>query len=243
MKKLFPKMDCFLDMDGVLVNMHRPVLAAYDMESRLSGDQWPMTTNRLNEVMHPPIKQEDLWRKVNDTKQWWSELEPYEWHLQLVNFLHAHFQSVRILTHPQDHEGCYAGKLLWLHAHLPRFIKIIYAEEKWLLGCQDRFLIDDTPSVVRAWRKTGGAGIVFPQTWNTRSDAKNYPFASTVGCLMAMAEKKGPQEDWREPWEIFLVESHFLTGMSKAKAAEVTDCQAEPGSAAMEINKEAFMRP
>lgn len=199
--KLFPNLDCFLDMDGVQVDMHSPCLNAYGKACLLQGEQWPETTNLLNEAVG--VKKEEFWDKIEATETWWQSLSQYPWAIELVEFLQDNFRSLRIVTHPQDTKGSYAGKLGWVHRMYANHPLIIFCEEKHLLAKSDRFLIDDTPSIVKAWRDEGGHGLVFPRPWNTRSKARDRPMSYVAGHLFTLS--KGLYQP--EPWEIFPVES------------------------------------
>lgn len=214
--KLFPNMDCYLDMDGVQLDMHTPCLKAYDKTILLQGDQWPMTTNQLNEAVG--VAKEEFWNKIDATESWWQSLYHYPWAMELVEFLQDNFRTLRILTHPQDTKGSYAGKLGWIHRMYANHPPIIFCEEKHLLARHDRFLIDDTPSIVQEWRGKGGRGLVFPRPWNTRSKARELPMSYVAGHLFTLSKDL----DTKEPWEIFPVES--LEDKQSMAASENVKC-------------------
>lgn len=202
MKPLFPNMDCYLDMDGCLVDMHTPCLKAYHLEKLLEPGNWPTTTNLLNEAAG--VAKDRYWDKINADFNWWFSLEPYPWTLDLVRFLRTHFRTLRITTHPQDTDASYRGKRAAIEKHFGSgHPKIIFIEEKHLLARPDRLLIDDTPAIVKAWRQAGGFGMVFPRPWNTTSSAYLTPFAMMAGFLMNFQQDQSKLE----PWEIFPLET------------------------------------
>jgi len=63
---------------------------------------------------------------------------------------------------------CLAGKLEWIHCHMPSWMHRQYAitPEKHRFGHPGALLIDDSPSNVDAFVARGGRGLLVPRPWN-----------------------------------------------------------------------------
>jgi hypothetical protein len=110
-----------------------------------------------------------FWKNV--TQPVWAECptsEIYPWVLLLAARLVGR-ENVCIATRPTDFPACVAGKLDWIHRHLPTWMHNQYAITacKHLFARPDTLLIDDLEANLDQFRAEGGHGILVPRPWNT----------------------------------------------------------------------------
>ena len=83
--------------------------------------------------------------------------------------------NVCILSSPTLDPDCLAGKLEWIHAHLPSWFRrqFLIGPRKHFCARPDALLIDDRDKNVEDFRAHGGQAILMPRPWNTRHDHPN----------------------------------------------------------------------
>lgn len=152
----------FLDMDGVLCDF---ATAAYAVHGKA-----------FDPVTHPKgvwdfetiwgISAEQFWQRIDERgEDFWANLEPYPWAMNLARALGA-IDQVIIATSPSTHPGSYAGKRQWLIKMGLHEISSMFGKDKWLMASSGRVLIDDSEKNIEKWRDYGGIGILIPQPWN-----------------------------------------------------------------------------
>lgn len=77
-------------------------------------------------------------------------------------------ENICIATSPTKDPECLAGKLEWIHDHLPPWLHREFAitPRKWRFARPDSLLIDDYDENIRLWRENGGVAIQVPRPWN-----------------------------------------------------------------------------
>lgn len=78
-------------------------------------------------------------------------------------------ENVCIATSPTKDPECLAGKLEWIHRHMPQWMWRQYAitPRKYLLARPDSLLIDDHPGNIDQFEAHGGRGVLVPRPWNS----------------------------------------------------------------------------
>jgi len=78
-------------------------------------------------------------------------------------------ENVCILTSPTIDPDCLAGKLEWIHCHLPKRMhrQFLIGPTKHLCARPDALLIDDHEKNVNLFRQHGGQAILVPRPWNS----------------------------------------------------------------------------
>ena len=76
--------------------------------------------------------------------------------------------SVRLATSPTKCPESLAGKLDWIHKHMPPWMHRQYhiTPRKWDLARPDALLIDDREENLDLFRQEGGHGVLVPAPWN-----------------------------------------------------------------------------
>lgn len=77
-------------------------------------------------------------------------------------------KNIIILTAPTKDPDCLAGKLEWIHDHLPSQYHrqyIVTARKQYCAG-PGRLMVDDSDANLDAWALRGGQYIRVPQPWN-----------------------------------------------------------------------------
>lgn len=159
-----PKLEFFLDMDGVVADFVGPALKAHSYDHR--NFSWPTGVFDFEEALD--ITTEKFWHPIDHLGDYfWSTLPCYPWAEALVSVLEKHGKW-RFLSSPSRHHSSAAGKVQWISQHFDG-AKWIFAEasDKQLLAGHRRVLIDDRDSNVQQWREAGGHAILFPQPWNS----------------------------------------------------------------------------
>lgn len=150
----------FLDMDGCVANFVKAACAAHGRDTS-DVDEWNFFTKW-------GIDENQFWEPVNaGGREFWANLEPYEWFDELVGMVKKADPNFYILTKPSRQASCLAGKLDWIHRHFGKgFRNYIFAPDKSPLAAKGRLLIDDSDDNCHAFSAAGGKFILFPQPWN-----------------------------------------------------------------------------
>ena len=153
-------MKCYIDMDGVTVDL-------FDFLLRKYGKECPSGKGNLEKIIGLPMK-EILggvdWENLNKT----PECD------ELIKTLKERFgTNTYIASSPCDARSA-GGKFKWLEKNLPTFIKgeipsrrVIFTRHKELLAKPDTILIDDYEKNVKKFITEGGKAILFPRQWNS----------------------------------------------------------------------------
>jgi hypothetical protein len=149
----------YVDMDGVLCD--------FDEQCRRCGiDSQAMSRN-------------EFWRQIR-TKgiTFWSDMPPLlcEDHLKFVwSELKRMFDgNVSILSSPDkgNLKVSEAGKSAWIDKHLgPMEARLFLLDKSEILEDKpESILIDDRESVIEAWEKKGGVGVLHDGDWQVTFD-------------------------------------------------------------------------
>lgn len=152
----------YLDMDGVLVDLHAGIHKAL-------GRKRPM-------VLKPGIWDlDDLFgRKIKLDEysiEWWANLPRTSFASDLVECLLAHEKpsNIFVCTKPASPYSA-AGKMVWMAYNYPMLAeRMIICRGSKALSVNpkaDDILIDDYDLNNKHWKEAGGFAITVPQPWN-----------------------------------------------------------------------------
>jgi 5'(3')-deoxyribonucleotidase len=177
----FPyKIHC--DMDGVLVDFERGVVAAINKQLVSKDPFRPKAAAKIfkelgrNYITLADIKKDSstsssaarsyMYALVEDNEDWWATLPWQPGGKKLWSYIKQF--NPEILTAPMDKggkTGSLAGKRRWVEKNLkidPN--RIIFEHEKWKYAVLDNgeqnILIDDFKSKIEPWDTAGGIGIL-----------------------------------------------------------------------------------
>lgn len=162
----------FLDMDGVLADLHYSLFTAWkDLSRGYNLYPYPYTDG-YNGPTDPRftawLTSYNPWNTGPIlTPEFWRDIVPFPW----TDSINLAFPHAKILSNPGrrafSHAACH-GKHLWCDRILKKEPKnIILAAAKHLLAGPGRVLIDDDEGNIAKWVREGGIGILFPQPWNS----------------------------------------------------------------------------
>lgn len=154
----------FLDMDGILVNFRKGIRDVF-------GKPYDYPT------LSPKWKFWDDWPDVSFamvnaacTTEFWTDLEWMHDGHSILGAIWEVFSAgqVYLLTTPMPNLESAFGKMIWVHDHLPMYLKrtIITQAPKHLLARPDTLLIDDKDENVDGFREAGGKAHLICRPWN-----------------------------------------------------------------------------
>jgi hypothetical protein len=156
---------CYLDMDGLLVNLFDHVA------HKMHGKRYQHLSDQ--EKSEGRIVWEDrsiFHRKFGKIDEFFANLKPYETNDALIETVIEKFGGFYICSKPTKlgQQACIAGKLAWIEEHLlPKYQShlhgILFPENKEIFAISEsntpNVLIDDYKPYIEAWKKAGGIGI------------------------------------------------------------------------------------
>jgi 5'(3')-deoxyribonucleotidase len=163
----------FLDLDGVLVDLHRGFADHY-------GVAYPYTHERRASNAGPDpefetwLMDQSRWEDPHGactTKGFWTRLHPFPWTAALFAAAKK-MGDVYICSNPGRGpfaSAAAAGKISWCLRHLdidPQ--RIILMADKHLLADPGRILVDDRDNIISLWKHHRGSGLLFPQPYNRK---------------------------------------------------------------------------
>jgi 5' nucleotidase, deoxy (Pyrimidine), cytosolic type C protein (NT5C) len=150
---------CYLDLDGVLVDFHKGVMAFhrhFQPYETLTWDIWD-SWNMSAEAFWGPLGY-DFWLNL----PWTPEGKTF---LQGVEKVFK--DRIVITTSPCWTPGCAQGKLDWIKREIPHlFRSTSIGPAKHLLAGPGKLLIDDSDSNIKLFVDEGGTAIRVPRPWN-----------------------------------------------------------------------------
>ena len=161
----------YLDMDGVVSDAHQAFLTAMGRED-LIPNYHVEHAGEFDVNKAAGMTAERMWSMVEAVgRGLWSRMPELPWAHELYERLKKVGDVVFLTTPSQDPESL-AGKLEWLHRFTKRgdFKDYIMTARKDLLAGPGRMLVDDRLENVTAFREAGGAAILFPATWQGKTD-------------------------------------------------------------------------
>ncbi len=150
----------FLDMDGVIVDLHQPVAQKLGLTD--------MTVFNRGEL---PLPDSDIWAGTD--AEWWANLPWMHDGKKIVevceDFVGA--SNVIICSKPAKWRGSAEGKLVWLEKFLPDYARrfILTPNKSWCASPRS-LLIDDSESMIDEFRESAGAALLCPRPWNSLAD-------------------------------------------------------------------------
>lgn len=167
-----------LDMDGVCVNFVKGVCEAVGRDYDATLKTWPKGEYDICKVLDVPP--DDIWKVIGTKgRGFWKSLEPYPWFSKLYRLLsdlwpQAEEAKVFFATSPSWTPSSFSGKILWLQDRFGHeFCNYVFTPHKTLLARPFTVLIDDNDEHVEAFKRAGGAAILFPQPWNTAPETED----------------------------------------------------------------------
>jgi hypothetical protein len=160
-----PKPQCYLDMDGLLVNLFDHVA------HKMHGKRYQHLSDE--EKSEGRIVWEDrsiFHRKFGKIDEFFAKLQPYDTNDAIIETVIEKFDGFYICSKPTKlgQEACIAGKLAWIEEHLlPKYQThihgILFPEKKEIFAIGENnlpnVLIDDYKPYIHAWNNAGGIGI------------------------------------------------------------------------------------
>jgi len=165
-------MNCFLDMDGVLVDFFGPFVKKFggSLQEALKKNELPISV-RLEDHINVPEGYNiyDHWEMED-----WLALKPLPWMKELIAYVEDQFgpENVYLCTSAgyagtKFYEEACKGKSRWVAEYLPDYTKrLIICFSKKALAHPDAVLIDDQAGNFVSFLSAGGKAILFPAYWN-----------------------------------------------------------------------------
>jgi 5'(3')-deoxyribonucleotidase len=148
----------FLDMDGVLVDLHKPF-------AEHIGVPYEMLSQHMDfSFLVKPV--ELLWKGLDI--QWWADLPWMPDGKQILTVCENMVgkDNVYICSHPANSISA-AGKLQWIEGNLPDYSsRYVLVKDKWTCASARTLLIDDHPDNILQFYQNGGAALLCPRRWN-----------------------------------------------------------------------------
>lgn len=154
---------CFLDMDGVLVDLHRQVMEEFKIE--LPPSPRPVSWTWVSDLLG-----EDVWKKLS--AEFWAELPWTEEGLRILELAELRFgEHVCILSNPSESHEAVMGKMLWINRNIPAYKKrCLFSAAKSFLAGDGKLLVDDGDHNIAEFIAHGGTGLLVPRPWNALHD-------------------------------------------------------------------------
>ena len=150
-------------MDGVLCDFTGGCCKIFNIQP------WDIVNYSFEKYLG--ITEEDFWKRIDDTKNFWETLEPTPWFQDLMSVIKALDVEWYIASAPCLSPKSAAGKMVWMQERFGReFDRYFFTPHKSLLAAKNRILIDDRDKNIDDWNDAGGYGIVMPQPWNRLRD-------------------------------------------------------------------------
>lgn len=151
---------CFLDLDGVLVDLVPSVLDFYSLP-------WPYDNVKNKGIwdlssIYPEIRWQDLpvefWAQLPKTRE-------AEKILQLVESVFG--DNVCLLSNPSGPKSA-MGKSIWIENNMPKYReRSLLGKPKFFCASRRSMLIDDCDENVILFTAHNGSAILVPRVWNT----------------------------------------------------------------------------
>lgn len=176
-----------LDLDGCIANFTKAVCKVLNQDYDKVLKNWPNGVYETSTVLG--ISNTQMWKAIDRTKNFWENIELYDYSKELVNKLMDRY-DVYICTSPARHPNCYSGKAAWIQKHFPKLSrKMVITPAKHLLAGTVRVLIDDSDEKINKFIEFGGIGLIVPQCWNSLHSMKNVNKIDWVMNALARVEE------------------------------------------------------
>lgn len=179
------KLEFYLDMDSVLVNLEKSVVKLLELDydefmKARKPNSWEMADSL-------GIDEAELWDKdkgivCKQPASFYREMEAYPWSRELYDRC-KELGEVNFLTTPIKSANCAAGKWLWIldFAGIDGVNKLWLGKDKFKMAAPHRILIDDKPKNVDQFNEHGGIGILFPCRGNSLYAFEDRPLEYVFG--------------------------------------------------------------
>jgi 5'(3')-deoxyribonucleotidase len=166
-----------LDLDGVLNKFHQHIfhhLGFPDYDDTLypteAGWEIEDAANMLAGYKKFTSRK-DFWDRI--TRDVWAtapKSDEFEFLLEASADLVGQ-ENVIILTKPTIDPDCMAGKLEWIHANVPRWMRrqFLVGPSKEFCARPDTLLVDDADKNVNKFKEAGGMTLLVPRPWNSNA--------------------------------------------------------------------------
>jgi len=169
----------FLDMDGVLADFCGGAFAAFGRDPA-SVDLQTAVDGCIDSFLAP--SREEFWRVLSadwTSHAFWEELLPYPLAHELVETCLSVAPTCVLTAPPGRFPGAAAGKMAWMKNHFPDLPYLI-GRDKTFCACPGHLLIDDTDKQIGKFVAAGGAGLLWPQPWNSLRDRRQEDVLATL---------------------------------------------------------------
>jgi 5'(3')-deoxyribonucleotidase len=163
-------MKVFVDMDGVLVDFHRPAMDKHGIKYDIYPPQAGWDIVEACNIIQPGSNMtgNKFWRAFDE--DFWATLPKTNHCDALLRTVESYVgqDNVCLLTSGMWPEAA-AGKTKWVNNNLPRRYKtqLLIGYSKYFVASSDSLLIDDRDLNVEDFRAHGGSAILVPRPWNT----------------------------------------------------------------------------
>jgi 5'(3')-deoxyribonucleotidase len=156
-----------LDMDGVLADFISGALLCLnrDFNKTTSIKQYVKDFGQWEVYDYYGITVKEFWESIHNTPDFWYNLKPTPWAVQLYKLLES-MGDVTIVTTPSEDPDCYAQKARWLRDFGIDMSSVFMGSRKYLMAGSG-ILIDDYYKNVNTFKLRGGQAILIPSNWNT----------------------------------------------------------------------------
>lgn len=172
----------FLDLDDVCnrFTMYALRMVGCPVDSwsyRDFNPEWGWDIVKAANTLHPTRRftVADFWNSIG--REVWANVHVSEEFIHLLadGIAYVGIENVCILSCPTLDPDCLAGKVEWIHSHVPKPMQRQYliGPRKHFCARPDALLIDDSDANVQAFRQHGGQAILMPRPWNVLYEIKN----------------------------------------------------------------------
>lgn len=177
----------FLDLDGVIVNMHPNAFAMAGVTLEKESDYpegfgWDIVGAvnkfRRDQLQAHPLSANGFWDRLNFG--FWRNLPPYEDSFKLVDTL-EYYGEVYFASSPTLDHGCAGAKLAWVREHFPEYRKKTHigTGKDVFAAIPGAILIDDRDRNCDDFVAAGGQAILVPRPWNNEGYIPD-PYAQII---------------------------------------------------------------
>ena len=161
----------FLDLDGVLVDFWSGAVRAHGREP-----EHVTAEERANWALPSWLcdgNYSKFWGRISELgKEFWAQLEPYPWMLDLWNGC-KDIAPTCLLTSPARGWACPAGKVEWIANHLKTRDFFLGANKAFVAG-PGKYLVDDYSKNLYRFQEAGGTSIRFKAPWDPSSEGLSW---------------------------------------------------------------------
>lgn len=152
----------FMDLDGVLVDLHRALVPLFgDNPQQYRDEDWA-------KVGHwgLSIPKENFWARVRSQGiAWWANLPKLPWTDELWEAALKTGADCVVLTTPAPFAESAAGKWQWVQENL-HTTRMLIGQPKEVCSRQGHLLIDDRAGYQERWEAAGGQILSLKRPWN-----------------------------------------------------------------------------